>query len=520
MNEEIFIGRRPSGAEAKTLRECEDALNGISELERLSERVWRYESGGREMKIELIPEGSVSGEAPVEQQALLEPTSFFGALHTEVDAEALRVREAGWAYMQLRLKLAALLGLEMEDVRTGERYRPADPADVLPLPALSAVAGKGTIPVKLLSATQVIGTEHYRPKAKLIAKDQPRASYSALVALGDGRVLHGYKGGPYVTDVPGIQLREGDALGCREEATGVGRTIVPRADGEAILTDGPLSQGRRAHAVVCGLSPLSLRSEPPLPLSPPFVWVPDTEALLAAVPRKNTSERDFSHSPPSAEVGGERLLISDEAVDGHPWLRGALDPSRYLLVEADLRSRSWRAVIGREEYAEIFGYYEGSAIEKLAQSPDGRRLYVSDGYQKVACFDRAESAFVWSANLGESARVSDLALSPCGKYLAAVGLADDNGRAESLSLLHADRGDFVYRLPVYGTFRSFAYTASWHPNGRYLAVGLANGTVIEIGLDGEARHFAGLKGGITAICFQQERMLVTGAEKAVRAWTL
>lgn len=520
MNGEVFIGRLPSGAGAKMLRECEAILDGLPELERLTERVWRYESGGREMKIELIPEGTGSDESPVEQQAWAEPTSVFGALHTEVSEDALRVREAGWAYMQLRSKLAARLGLEMEDARTGERYRPSDPADVAPLPALSAAADKGTVPVKLLSGIQAVGTVHYRPKAKLIAKDQPRSSYSALVALDDGRVLHGYKGGPYVTDVPGVQLREDDALDCREELTGTGRMIVPRGDGESILTDGPLSQGRRAHAVVCGLSPLSVRSEPPLPLSPPFVWVPDTEAFLAAVPRKNTSERDFPHSPPSAEVGGERLLISEEAVDGHPWLRGALDPSRYRLVEADLRSRTWRPAIGREEFAEVFGSYEGSAIELLAQSPDGRRLYVSDGYFKVACFDRAESVFVWSANLGESARVYDLALSPCGKYLAAVGLADDEGRAESLSLLHADRGDFVYRLPAYGTFRSFAYTASWHPNGRYLAVGLANGTVIEIGLDGEARCFAGLKGGITAICFHSDRMLVTGAEKAVRAWKL
>lgn len=520
MNSEVFIGRLPSGAGAKMLGEFEALLDGLPELERLSERVWRYESGGREMKIELIPEGTGSGESPVEQLASAEPTSFFGALHTEVAEDALRVREAGWAYMQLRSKLAARLGLEMEDARTGERYRPADPSDVAPLPALSAAADKGTVPVKLLSGTQAVGTVHYRPKAKLIAKDRPRSSYSALVALGDGRVLHGYKGGPYVTDVPGIQLREDDVLDCCEELTGTGRMIVPRADGEAVLTDGPLSQGRRAHTVVCGLSPLSVRSEPPLPLSPPFVWVPDTEAFLAAVPRKNTSERDFPHSPPSAEVGGERLLISGEALDGHPWLRGALDPSRYRLIEADLRSRTWRPAIGREAFAEVFGSYEGSAIELLAQSPDGHRLYVSDGYCKVACFDRAESAFVWSANLGESVRVYDLALSPCGKYLAAVGLADDEGRTESLSLLHADRGDFVYRLPTYGTFRSFAYTASWHPNGRYLAVGLANGTVIEIGLDGEARCFAGLKGGIAAICFQRDRMLVTGAEKVIRAWSL
>ncbi|GEM_PF-6105277 len=323
-----------------------------------------------------------------------------------------------------------------------------------------------------------------------------------------------------MTSVPGIQLRAGETLDCEEELTGGGRVLELREDGEALLADGPLSQGYNAHVVVCGLSPLSFRSEPPLPLSPPFAWVPGTETFLATIPKKNSSDQDFPHSAPSARVSGMRLLISDEAVDGHPWLRGALDPSRYRLIETDLRTQSWRPVIGQEAFAGAFGPFESSTIDAFVQSPDGRRLYLTDGYGRVACFDRAESSFVWSVDLHKSVRVYDLALSPCGTYLAAVGLADDHGQARSMSMLHADRGDYVYRLPMYDTFSSFAYTAAWHPDGRYLAVGLANGMVVEIGLDGEARYFVGLKGGIRAIGFQGEQMLVTGAEKAIRSWKL
>ncbi len=519
------IGRLPDYAEAKTLQECEAVLGSLPELERVSERKWRYELGDREMNIELkqigtwTHEGKAVGDSTAETRAS-EASALFNALHTEVPSAALRARGALWAYTQLRLKLASLLGWEVSDDTSGERYRPADPADAAALPVLSTVGSKSSVPVSLLSWSEASSAVRYRPKAKLIAKAEPRSSFSALVALDDERVLHGYKGGSYVTSTPGIQLRVGETLECAEELTGAGRTLALREDREALLADGPLSQGYRAHVVVCGLSPLGVRSDPPMPLSPPFAWVPDTEAFLATVPARNSSEQDYPHSAPSANVGGTRLLISDEAVDGHPWLRGALDPSKHVLVEVDLRAGSWRTVIGKQQLAEVFGPYESSKIDEFVQSPDGRRLYLTDGYYRVACFDRAESAFVWSVNLHESVRVYDLALSPCGKYLAAVGLADDNGCARSMSLLHADQGDYVYRLPLYGTLHSFAYTASWHPNGGYLTVGLANGTIVEIGLDGEARHFAGLKGGIRAICFQGSRMLVTGAEKAVRAWEL
>ncbi|OWA34029.1 hypothetical protein B9G55_16995 [Saccharibacillus sp. O16] len=520
------IGQWPDYRDTQTLQECEEVLGSLPELERISEREWRYELGDREMKIELKQAGLwTSGEASEqdssgEEQRLPSSDVRFNALYTEVPQAALRVRGGIWSYTQLRLKLASLLGWEVVYQESAEHHRPADRADAAPLPALSDVNAKGTVAVKVFSWREAYPTVHYRPKAKLTAKVQPRASYSALVALDEDRVLHGYKGGSYVTSIPGIQLRTGQSLDCVEELTGCGRTIALHEDRQLLLADGPLSQGYRAHIVVCSLSPLSVRNEVPLPLSPPFAWVPGSETFLAAVPNRNISDQDYPYSAPSARVGGTRLLISDEAVDGHPWLRDALDLSQNRLIEVNLRTQSWKTVISQAAMTQGFSPYPSSTINKFVQSPDARWLYITDGYHRVACFDRAESAFVWNVNLHESMRVYDLALSPCGKYLAVVGLASDAPSAQSLSLLHAAQGDYVYRLPLYDTFSSAAYTVVWHPDGRYMAVGLANGMVVEIGLDGEARYFVGLKGGVRKICFHGEQMLVTGAEKAIRSWSL
>ncbi|MGE7868603.1 hypothetical protein ACQKNO_20775 [Bacillus paramycoides] len=61
---------------------------------------------------------------------------------------------------------------------------------------------------------------------------------------------------------------------------------------------------------------------------------------------------------------------------------------------------------------------------------------------------------------------------------------------------------------------------TWHPDSQWLVLGLANGTLIELSLDGEARYFKALKGSISHICFNQNMMYVTGNEKVIRAWKI
>lgn len=509
MSQDARIGRLPNYASVRTLQECEDILSSMPILRKTSERQWLYGLGDRWMTIDL---------SHVNEFGDVDEEDGSNVLDTHVPWANLRGDGAMWAYTQLRLHLAAAFGWSVLDLQSGDRYQPLPFEKVPQLYALPDVAAKGTVPVRLFSWTEDRTAVRYRKKDRLIAKSEPRASYSALIPLDNERLLHGYKGGSFVTDIPGIQLRVGDDLNCEEELTGGGRNLALRADRKVLLSDGPLSQGCNAHISIHSLSPLQTRSASPLPLSPPFAWVPDTESFLAVVPRKNTSEQDFGHSAPSAVVNGNRLLISGEAVDAYPWLHEALNPAVHHLIEVDPRSQSWRPVFSQRQFAEVFGSYEGSAVDELILSPDGRYLYVSNRYHKVACFDRAEKSFIWSADLHDNMRVYTLALSPCGRYLAAGGLAEDRNCPESFSLLHARTGNFIYRLPVSGTFSSAIYSATWHPSGTHLIVGLANGMLIELQLNGEARSFKGLKGGITAICFQGERLLVTGAEKVVRAW--
>jgi len=508
MSQDVRIGALPDYADTKTLEECQLLLEGFPVLKKVSERQWLYESDGRRMSIDLShidAEGDADGDAGC------------NALDTHVAWNDLRGRGAMWAYTQLRLRLAAVFGWRALDLQSGDIYSPLPPENAAPLYKLPDTAAKGTMPVHLIAWNEGTSAVRYRKKERLVAKSEPRASYSALVALDDDRLLHGHKGGSYISSVPGIQLRSGDALDCTDEQTGGGRILALRSDREALLSDGPLSQGRRAHVNLYRPYPPELLSAVPLPLSPPFAWVPEQKSFLAAVPRKDQSDRDFDEKSPCAVVDGSRLLISDQAVDGYPWLREALDPAAHHLIEVDYGERSWRPVISQEEFADAFGSYEGSAIDELAVSPDGRKLYGSDGYCTAACFDRAEERFVWKRHLHDSMRVYALALSPCGRYLAVGGLADDLHGPESFALLHAHTGEFVYRLPVCGTFRSAVYTAAWHPEGNHLLLGLANGTIVELSLDGEARYFQGLKGGIRALCFQGDRLFATGAEKAVRA---
>lgn len=510
MSQDARIGSLPNYSSTRTLQECEDILGSLPILKKTSGRQWLYELGDRWMTIDL---------SHVNESGDVDEGAGCNVLDTHVPWANLLGNGAMWAYTQLRLHLAAAFGWTVLDVQSGDRYQPLPIEDVPRLYALPDVAAKGTVPVRLFSWTEDRSAVRYRKKDRLIAKTEPRASYSALIALDDERLLHGYKGGSFVSDIPGVQLRVGDDLNFGEELTGGGRNLAVRADQKILLSDGPLSQGYNAHILIHSLSPLQTLSTVPLPLSPPFAWVPDTEVFLAAVPGKNTSEQDFGHGAPSAVVGGNRLLISGDAVDAHPWLHEALDPTVHHLIEVDPRSRSWRPVMTQRQFAEVFGSYEGSAVDELALSPDGRYLYVSNRDHKVACFDRAEDRFVWSADLHDTMRVYTLALSPCGRYLAAGGLAEDRNCPESFSLLHAHTGEFVCRLPISGTFGSAIYSATWHPAGTYLILGLANGTVIELRLNAEARSFKGLKGGITSICFQSDRFLVTGAEKVVRAWS-
>lgn len=509
MSQDARIGSLPNYDNTRTLQECEDILGRLPILKKTSERQWLYELGDRWMTIDL---SHVNETGDVDEEA------GCNVLDTHVPWANLRGDGAMWAYTQLRLHLAAAFGWSVLDLQSGDRYQPLPIEDVPQWYALPDIAAKGTVPVRLFSWTEDRSAVRYRKKDRLIAKTEPRASYSALIALDDERVLHGYKGGSFVSDIPGIQLRIGDDLTCVEELTGGGRSLALRADQKILLSDGPLSQGYNAHILIHNLSPLKTISTVPLPLSPPFAWVPDTELFLAVVPRKNTSEQDFGHSAHSAVVEGNRLLISSDAVDAYPWLREALDPTVHHLIEVDLQNQNWRPVVAQQQFAEVFGSYEGSAIDKLTLSPDGRYLYVSNRYHKVACFDRAENRFIWSTDLHDNMRVYTLALSPSGRYLAVGGLAEDRNCPESFSLLHAHTGRFVYRLPISGTFSSAIYSTIWHPTGTHLLLGLANGTAIELQLNAEARSFKALKGGIAALCVQNERLLVTGAEKVVRAW--
>ncbi|MEJ8303585.1 hypothetical protein [Saccharibacillus sacchari] len=510
MSQDARIGSWPSYDNIRTLQQCEDILGSLPILQKTSARQWLYELGDRWMIINL---------SYVNEAGDVDEGAGCNVLDTHVPWANLRGDGAMWAYTQLRLHLATAFGWSVLDLQSGDLYQPLPLEDVAQLYALPDVAAKGAVPVRFFSWTEDRSAVRYRKKDRLIAKTEPRASYSALIALDDERVLQGYKGGSFVSDIPGIQLRVGDDLKCEEELTGGGRSLALRADQKILLSDGPLSQGYNAHLLIHSLSPLQTLSSVPLPLSPPFAWVPDTECFLAVVPRKNTSEQDFGHSAPSAVVDGNRLLISDDAVNAHPWLHKALDPTTHHLIEVDPQSQSWRPVIAQQQFAEAFGSYEGSAIDELILSPDGRYLYVSNRYYQIACFDLAEDRFIWSTDLHDNMRVYTVALSPCGRYLAIGGLAEDRNCPESFSLLHARTGQFVYRLPISGTFSSAIYSATWHPTGTHVILGLANGTIIELQLNAEARSFKALKGGITAICFQSERLLVTGAEKVVRAWS-
>ncbi|MDO3413017.1 hypothetical protein QWJ34_24855 [Saccharibacillus sp. CPCC 101409] len=511
MNLDAKIGRESNDANKKTPEECARLLGGIPGLERRSPRRWVYGQAECLMTIDALradPGGSAKGDEE----------AWIDTLDTRICGDKPHTPEALWTYTQLRLALAAAFGWRVLDYGNGERHLAADASRSGALPALRTSAHKAAVPVQPIGRMAGSSAAAYRWKSSPTAKSEPRSGYTQLAALDDDRLLHAYSGGSLASSIPGIQVRRGRELEleCTEEIEGVGRRIALREDGRMLLAQGELVQGHAAHIVRCGSEPLRVIDRTALPLSPPFAWVPGTERLIAAVPRINTSTRDYEMGAASAVVHGERLLISEQSAAGHPWLRAALDPRLHHLVEADPDSRTWKPLLLQSQFAEHFDAYEGARIEQLQVSLDGRLLYTACG-QTIGCFDRERGEFLWTAKAGGGVHLYALSLSPCGRYLAAGGLADDREAPQSFSLLHADSGRYVYRLPVGGMFVSAVYEIAWHPSG-YLALGLANGTLIELGLDAQARHFRGLKGGIRSICYHGDWMYVTGAEKNVRLW--
>ncbi|WP_242225069.1 WD40 repeat domain-containing protein [Bacillus cereus group sp. BfR-BA-01380] len=508
MSQDVRITNLPSYKQTKTLKECNELLSSILEIKQVSAFQWLFEKGIYYMEIYL---SFVDGDGDSIDSDLC------NCIETHVPWGYLENAESLWIYTQLRLDIARAFNWDMLDMQSGDIYTPIHTHDLKPLYKLSSEEKKQSVPVSLLSYKIAEHTVLYRQKGVLCAKDNARKRYTSLVHLSEDKFIHTYKGGSYVSDIPGIQIREGISFHCIDEITGVGREIVKRDDNSVLLADGPLVEGYQAHVAICNLYPLNLIDI--LPLSPPFTWISENEnKFIALVPRKDSHEKTHFDIKP-ATVKGTKLRISAEAVQSHPWLHGALNPEKYHLIEVDIDSRKWKPVLTQKDFLKNIYPYESGYIEFMAYSQKENCIYITDKC-RVGCFELTNQNFQWITELGEDSNVYCFSMSPCGNYIAIGGIADDKYSPSSFSLIDAHTGKFIFRLPVFRTFHSAIYSITWHPDSQWLILGLANGTLIELSLDGEARYFKALKGSISHICFDQNMMYVTGNEKVIRAWQI
>ncbi|MED1512871.1 hypothetical protein [Bacillus proteolyticus] len=508
MSQNARIANLPSYKQTKTLTECNELLSSILEIKQISAFQWLFEKGNYYMGIYL---SFVDGNGDSIDSDLC------NCIETCVPWKYLNNNESLWIYTQLRLDIARVFSWDMLDIQSDNIYTPIDTHDLKPLYKLSSEEKKQSVPVSLLSYKIAEPTVLYRQKGILCAKDNARKRYSNLVHLSEDKFIHTYDGGMYVSDIPGIQIREGSSLHCIDEITDIGREMIKRDDDSVLLADGPLVEGYRAHVAICNLYPLKLIDI--LPLSPPFTWISENEnKFIALVPRKDLHEKTHFDIKP-ATVKGTKLRISEEAVQSHPWLNDALNPEKYHIIEVDLDLRKWKPVLTQKDFLKNIHFSEGVYIKFMVYSQQENCIYIMGG-SRIGCIELTNQSFQWITELGEDLKAYCLSVSPCGNYIAIGGIADDRYSPSSFSLIHAHTGKFIFRLPVYKTFHSAIYSITWHPDSQWLVLGLANGTLIELSLDGEVRYFKALKGSISHICFNQNMMYVTGNEKVIRSWKI
>ena len=98
------------------------------------------------------------------------------------------------------------------------------------------------------------------------------------------------------------------------------------------------------------------------------------------------------------------------------------------------------------------------------------RIYTSDSFGRIACFDHSNDSLqlVWNVPEAHDGWARDLALSPDGTTLASVG------RDQSVKLWDPTTGELK---ESFDDHRADVYTVAWHPDAMHFATGDAKGIV-------------------------------------------
>jgi len=349
-------------------------------------------------------------------------------------------------------------------------------------------------------------------RGAILGKDEPRAGYSQLLPLEDGRLLVGFGGDQHPGRPSGFQVRAGESLTVASQSIGPNPPFAARPGGETILDHLPGGEAGSGWPLT-HLRLLDLSSGEALdrfPLHAPFVWL-DKQRFIAQLPAPWERARE----PEGDAKQRER----------HVWLFTALtDAPAHGLAVVDLEGRSLQVLDTGWTGPLRWGCY------RLTADLRGGLLYCCD-WTQIAAID-LHGATRWVTQVAaQRGRYSlrSLAVSPDGRRVAAI--ADPADPAErALVVLDAETGAVVHEravghelaeLGLLRAARTVPRCLAWHPAG-WLAVGTGGGIVAHLDPEWNLRAYRAAPRSVEAVAFTNDgrSLLAAGSERALRRWEL
>ncbi len=171
--------------------------------------------------------------------------------------------------------------------------------------------------------------------------------------------------------------------------------------------------------------------------------------------------------------------------------------------------RIWEVSTGRE--LRRVGKVEGAASRCAALSPDGKMLALADDANHIRIVDAVNGEAKVVLTLSTTQIVS-IAFAPDGRTLASAS------ESEGVCIWDVEKGRELYRLPKLIDATALAF----EPNGRFLAVGRADGLVfiLEAGSGKTNYVLSGHSGSVSALVFSRDGRLLAsgGSDHLLRVW--